>query len=335
MVLALVLVLPACTSSPTGSAAASSDPVPCRAPEGLARIDGPPFGVVLPSGRFASQSFTSAEAIASAGLTAVSLGIPLYYSDSGEIVFGRRGETSEQWLEQVRCTVLEAKAAGLMTIAWGQFVPADAPPGEEPMGAPEGVRALLGPAVLPIMPALGAVLEEAQVEYFSPVSELDKFVGFDNHNKVFRDLVEAARTTFSGTIYAQPNTLAKPPSFLSEGVIPDLGGADAMSIAWISFGCREDDVAKAQWYVDQALAQGVDEVFIGEIGGVTGGSPTDEQCLRSLVERWDGERAGVVVLDAPSDVPGAAQVAGSWREELLRQWAATAGSATPTPSSMP
>ena len=294
----------------------------CEAAADLDRIDERPFGVLLPSGRFDGQSYPSAQAIADAGLTAVSIGIPIYYTSSGELVFGRRGETKEQWLEQVRCTMLEAKQAGLITLAWGQFVQADAQRGEEPMDAPADVQAKLGPAALELIPDLARVLEESQVEYFSPVAELDKFVGYENHNAVFGDMVDAARANFTGKIYAQPNTLSRPPSFDSENVPPDFGGVDAMSIAWISFSCREDDMARAQWYVDQAKAQGVQEFFIGEIGGVTGGSPNDAACFDTLITKWDGATNGVIALDAPSDMPNAAQVAGTWRERNIAQLAA-------------
>ena len=73
-------------------------------------------------------------------------------------------------------------------------------------------------------------------------------------------------------------------------------------------------MARAQWYVDQAKAQGIDEFLIGEIGGTTGGSAADEACLDTLIEKWDGATNRVIVLDAPSDMPNAAQVAGTWRE---------------------
>jgi hypothetical protein len=251
----------------------------------------------------------------------VSIGIPIYYNAAGEIVFGRRGETKEQWLGQVRCTMLEAKNAGLITLAWGQLVDADAQRGEEPMDAPSGVQAKLGPATLSLIPDLAQVLEEVQVEYFSPVAELDKFVGYQNHNAVFAKMVEAARSRFTGKIYAQPNTLSRSPSFDSENVSPDFGDAEAMSIAWISFNCREDDMARAQWYVDQAKAQGVQQIFIGEIGGTTGGSPDDAACLDKLIEEWAGDANGVIALDAPSDLPNAAQIAGTWREQKLRELA--------------
>ncbi len=252
----------------------------------------------------------------------MSIGVPFYYTQSGELVFGRREETKEQWLENVRCVVVEAKDAGLITLVWGQFIQADAPRGQEPMDAPADVQEKLGPAALQLIPDVGRVLEDLQVEYFSPVAELDKFVGYDNHNRVFADMVAAARTTFTGKIYVQPNTLSRPPSFDSEQVTPDFGGADAMSIAWISFSCREDDMARAQWYVDQAVSQGVEEFFIGEIGGVTGGSESDAECFDTLIAKWDGPSRGVIVLDAPSDMPDAAQVAGSWREKVLRELAA-------------
>lgn len=293
----------------------------CEPSQDLARREGRPFGVLLPSGRFEGQSYGSAQAIVDAGLNAVSIGVPFYYTQSGDVVFGRRDESKEQWLDEIRCVVIEAKDADLITLVWGQFVQADAPRGEEPMDAPASVQAMLGPAALELIPEVGQLLEELQVEYFSPVSELDKFVGFENHNLVFADMVAAARSTFTGKIYAQPNTLSRPPSFDSENVSPDFGGVDAMSIAWISFSCRQDDMDRAQWYVDQAIDQGVEEFFIGEIGGVTGGSESDAACLDTLIDKWDGASRGVIVLDAPSDMPDAAQVAGTWREALLRELA--------------
>lgn len=323
MLLCLVPIVVASACGSGGSEQSGESDSRCQASQELIRREGRPFGVLLPSGQFEGQSYASAQAIADAGLSAVSIGVPFYYTQSGELVFGRREETKEQWLENVRCVVAEAKDAGLITLVWGQFIEADAPRGQEPMDAPAELQAQLGPAALQLIPDLGRVLEDLQVEYFAPVAELDKFVGYENHNRVFADMVAAARTTFTGKIYMQPNTLSRPPSFDSEQVTPDFGGVDAMSIAWISFGCREDDMARAQWYVDQAVSQGVQEFFIGEIGGVTRGSESDAECFDTLITKWDGPSRGVIVLDAPSDVPDAAQVAGTWRERVLRELAAT------------
>jgi hypothetical protein len=312
-------VLPISCGNDEGGQSSEQSKGRCEASRELTRREGRPFGVLLPSGRFEGQSYGSAQAIVDAGLNAASIGVPFYYTQSGDVVFGRRDESKEQWLDEIRCVVVEAKDAGLITLVWGQFVQADAPRGQEPMDAPASVQAKLGPAALELIPEVAQLLEELKVEYFSPVSELDKFVGFENHNLVFADMVAAARTTFKGKIYAQPNTLSRPPSFDSENIPPEFGGVDAMSIAWISFDCRADDMDRAQWYVDQAVGQGVQEFFIGEIGGVTGGSESDAECFETLITKWNGASQGVIVLDAPSDMPGAAQVAGTWRENRLRQ----------------
>ena len=73
---------------------------------------------------------------------------------------------------------------------------------------------------------------------------------------------------------------------------------------------------KVDWLIDEAEAQGISDRFIGEIGGVTGGSSADRPCMDTLIERW-GSESGVVVLDVPSDLPDASQVAGGWLEDVL------------------
>ena len=287
----------------------------CATRDESVRIADAPIGVLLPSGGFEGQSYPSAQAVADAGLNAVSIGWPFYFLETGEVTFGYRDETKDQWLDRLRCTVVEIKDAGLVAIVWGQMVQADLPRGVEPMGIPTNLIDTVGTGVEDLIADVGAVLEELQVEYWSPVSELDKFLGFEGHQQFFPRYVEQARSVFTGTLYAQINSLDQN-GFTVNRITPDLAGVDAMSIAWISFACREDDMQKVDWLIEQAEAQGITEYFIGEIGGVTGGSSADRPCMDTLIERW-GSESGVVILDAPSDLPGASQVAGSWLEDVL------------------
>jgi hypothetical protein len=304
-------VLLAACSSGNGSADGSA----CEPVEQPVRSTEAPVGVLLPSGGFEGQSYPTAQAVADAGLNAVSIGWPFYFLESGDITYGYRDETKEQWLERLRCTVVDIKEAGLVALVWGQLVQADLPRGVEPMGIPPELIDSVGTAVEGLIAEVGVVLEELQVEYWSPVSELDKFLGYEGHQKFFARYVEEARSVFSGTVYAQPNSLDQN-GFTVNRITPDFGGVDAMSIAWISFACREDDMQKVDWLIEQAEAQGITRRFIGEIGGVTGGTAADRPCMEMLISRW-GSESGVVVLDAPSDMPNASQVAGGWLEELL------------------
>lgn len=304
------VLLAACSSG-----GESSDGSDCEAIEQPVRSAEAPVGVLMPSGGFEGQSYPTAQAVADAGLNAVSIGWPFYFLESGEVAFGFRDETKEQWLDRLRCTVVQLKDAGLVAIVWGQFVQADLPRGVEPMGIPSELVDVVGPAVEELLVDVGSVLEELRVEYWSPVSELDKYFGYEGHQTYFARYVERARSVFSGTVYAQINSLDQN-GFTVNRVSPDLAGVDAMSIAWISFACREDDMQKVDWLIEEAETQGVTRRFIGEIGGVTGGSVADKPCMDTLISRW-GSESGVVVLDAPSDLPGASQVAGGWLEKLL------------------
>lgn len=287
----------------------------CKTKQETVRFTEAPFGVLLPSGGFESQSYVSAKAVVDSGLNSVSIGWPFYFKQSGDIVFGYRDETKDQWLERLRCTIVGVKDAGLIALVWGQLVQADLPRGVEPMGIPAELIDEVGSGVEELIAEVGAVLEDLKVEYWSPVSELDKFLGYEGHQTFFARYVDQAREVFTGTLYAQINSLDQG-GFTVKQVTPDFGGVDAMSIAWISFACREDDMQKVDWLIEQAEAQGITRRFIGEIGGVTGGSPSDEPCMSTLVNRW-GSESGVLVLDAPSDLTGASQVAGGWLEDFL------------------
>ena len=293
----------------------SSNGEGCAPREEPTRLADAPFGVLLPSGGFEGQSYPSAQAVADAGHNAVSIGWPFYFTESGEITFGYRDETKEQWLDRLRCTVVEIKDAGLVAIVWGQMVQADLPRGVEPMGIPTDLIDTVGTGVEGLIAEVGAVLEGLQVEYWSPVSELDKFLGYEGHQQFFGRYVEQARSVYTGTLYAQINSLDQN-GFTVNRITPDFAGVDTMSIAWISFACREDDMQKVDWLIDEAEAQGISDRFIGEIGGVTGGSSADRPCMDTLIERW-GSESGVVVLDVPSDLPDASQVAGGWLEDVL------------------
>ena len=293
----------------------SSSEAGCVTRDEPTRLADAPFGALLPSGGFEGQSYPSAQAVADTGLNAVSIGWPFYFRENGEITFGYRDETKEQWLDRLRCTVVEIKDAGLVAIVWGQMVQADLPRGVEPMGIPTNLIDTVGIGVEGLIAEVGAVLEELKVEYWSPVSELDKFLGYEGHQQFFPRYVEQARAVFTGSLYAQINSLDQN-GFTVNRITPDFAGVDTMSIAWISFACREDDMQKVDWLIEQAEAQGISDRFIGEIGGVTGGSSADRPCMDTLIGRW-GSESGVVVLDAPSDLPGASQVAGSWLEDVL------------------
>ena len=89
-----------------------------------------------------------------------------------------------------------------------------------------------------------------------------------------------------------------------------------MGISWISYGCFEDDAVKGDWFIEKAAEQGVTTVFISEIGDVAQSPPTE--CLEELIERWGADSTGVFVLDSPPMMPDAAEINGSWQEDVLR-----------------
>lgn len=311
-----VLILSGC-SSPDESNNSSS----CNPANPPTRITEDPYGVLYPSGTFETQSYKSAAEIKAAGFNAVSLGFAFYFNQAGEIVFDRSPDGGEKsrWLERVKCSVVEAKDAGLITLVWGQFEQVDLPRGTEPMGVPEEIREKLAQGAIELMPEIAQLLEELKVEYWSPVSELDKFLGYKNHNKYFRQMVEAG-SAFEGITYAQPMTLSLPPAFVTEKVTPDLGGVDALSVSWISFDCRPEDMEKALWIIQQAKDQGVSKIFVGEIGGTQNKSYADQACFETLIAAFEGKANGVIALDLPDGIPNGSQVKGTWQETLITSY---------------
>lgn len=311
-------LLTSCSGEDSGNIGASD----CQLNNPAERISGAPFGVLLPSGQFDQHSYKSAQEIKDAGYNAVSLSASFYFTQEGEIVYDRdssRG-SKETWLENIRCKAIEAKNAGLITLIWGQFEQADQARGQEPMGVPKGIEDKLAQGALELIPDVAGLLEELKVEYWSPVSELDKFLGYQNHNKYFAQMIQAG-SDFQGITYAQPLTGSMPPTFYSEQVPPDFGGAKAMSISWISFTCFDDDIEKANWIIEQAKEQGVSEIFIGEIGGTQNKTDADQTCFETLVDAFNGKTTGVIALDMPDGFPNGSQVKGTWQETLITSYA--------------
>ncbi|MFZ9702377.1 MAG: hypothetical protein ACO3BG_04950 [Candidatus Nanopelagicales bacterium] len=278
-----------------------------------------PFGVLMPSGDFRSQSYKDPQEMIDLGFNAVSLAYSFYFTSEGKIVFGRsERDTKDSWLNSIKCNIVKAKNSGLMTLTWGQFEQADLAQGQEPMGVPQNLRETLTVQAIELMPEIAQLMEDLKVEYWSPVSELDKYMGYEIHNKYFPDMIEAGKS-FTGITYAQPMTLSLPPSFFTEKVAPNLGEAKAMSISWISFGCAEDDMQKAEWVVDQVKKQGINEIFIGEIGGTRNKKDEDLDCFNTFVNKFNGKDFGVLVLDLPDGFKDGSQVKGTWQEQAIRE----------------
>ena len=296
----------------------SGGPGACDIPGDLARSSDIPFGVLFPSGSFQFQSYSSAQEIADQGLNAVSIGWGIFYTEDGSIVFDRNGSSDDQaqqrWIQSMQCQVVEAKQAGLVVSVWGQFQQAGVD--GEPGLIPEPIRESVLERSVDLIPLMAEAAEQVKAEYFSPVSELDKYAGIEGHNSFFPRYAEAARPLFNGVLYSQPNILQREPSFYSEQLSPALGPIDALGISWISYGCFEDDAVKGDWFIEKAAEQGVTTVFISEIGGVAQSPPTE--CLRDLIERWGADSTGVFVLDSPPMMPDAAEINGSWQEDVLR-----------------
>ena len=296
----------------------SGGPTGCDIPADLVRSQELPFGVLFPSGSFQFQSYSSAQEIADQGLNAVSLGWSILYTDDGDIVFDRNGssgdEARQRWVQSMQCQVIEAKQAGLVVSVWGQFqqVGVDGEPGL----IPESIRESVLEQSVDVIPLMAEAVEQVKAEYYSPVSELDKYAGIEGHNSFFPRYAEAARPLFNGVLYSQPNILQREPSFYSEQLSPALGPIDALGMSWISYYCIEDDAVKGDWFIEKAAEQGVTTVFISEIGGVAQSPPTE--CLQDLIERWGADSTGVFVLDSPPMMPDAAQIKGSWQEDVLR-----------------
>jgi hypothetical protein len=125
---------------------------------------------------------------------------------------------------------------------------------------------------------------------------------------------------FEGITYAQPMTLSLPPAFVTEKVTPDLGGVDALSVSWISFDCRPEDIDKALWIIQQAKDQGVNKIFVGEIGGTQNKTDADQECFETLVAAFNGKANGVIALDLPDEIPNGSQVRGTWQETLITSY---------------
>jgi len=331
--LVTLLGLSGCQTGPQGPSGPSRADVPgqgsedsarswgpdtCDIPADLERLSETPFGVLFPSGSFQFQSYSSAQEIADQGLNAVSIGWGIFYTGDGTIVFDRNGSRDDQakrrWVQSMQCQVVEAKQAGLVVAVWGQFQQFDVD--GEPGLIPESIRESVLEQSVDLIPLMAEAAEEAKVEYYSPVSELDKYAGIEGHNSYFPRYARAARPLFKGVLYSQPNILQREASFYSEKLSPALGPIDALGISWISYDCYEDDAVKGDWFIEKAAEQDVTSVFISEIGGVTESPPSD--CLRELIERWGAGSTGVFVLDSPPMMPNASAINGSWQEDVLR-----------------
>lgn len=329
-VLISALVLASCgtgdsTSTAGGRDSGASAPR-CETPADLIRRANTPIGVLMPSGAPERQSYASVDELVTVGYTAVSLGLPFYYSSTGEIVFDFDGnadaDARQRWEGEIRCTVIEAKQAGLVVSVWGQFI--EAGRRGEPGKMDAGVQKAVLDGALALMPDVAALLEELKVEYWSPVSELDKFAGPSGHNEYFARMVDAGRAAFTGTIYAQPNILDRN-GFVAQSMVPEFGEADALGISWISYECEADkmppgqSLAWADYFVDAAAEQGVTRVFISELGDTKPADESKRPCLNTLIDYWDGMNNGVFLLDMPSDQPGSVRIKGSWQETLLQE----------------
>lgn len=297
----------------------------CESPNNLTRLENVPIGVLMPSGSLKNQSYKSANEISEAGLNAVSLGFEFYFTSTGAIVFDFNGNSDEnakeRWVNNLRCSVIEAKQEGLIVSVWGQFV--EAGQRGEPGEVAKDVQTRVLDGALNLMPEIGKLLEELQVEYWAPVSELERFAGIENHNKYFPQFVEAGRPHFTGIMYAQPNILQRD-GFVIQKVEPDLGGVDALGISWISFECETEklppdtSIGSADFYIDAAARQGITRVFISELGGTKTQDESAKPCLEKLITTWNGAEKGVFLLDMPSDFPNGSQIKNSWKEEVLR-----------------
>lgn len=292
----------------------------CVTPAGLSRSGEVPVGVLLPSGSFERQSYASAQEIADAGLNAVSLGWTFYYDKDGNLVYDFDGSSDDnakkRWVEQIRCSVIEAKEAGLIVSVWGQFQEANYR--GEPMGMPENIQGKVLDQATALIPEVAQVLEELQVEYWSPVSELDKYAGIAGHNESFPAMVEAGKPFFTGVIYSQPNILQRD-SFFVQGVEPELGAVDALGISWISYQCEPQQLEAADYFVQAAQDQGVDRIFISELGSTNFADESARPCLETLIDYWNGSGNGVFLLDTPPMREGVATIKGNWQEEVLQE----------------
>ena len=297
----------------------------CDVPMDLTRLQETPIGVLMPAGSLQRQSYKEAQEIASAGLNAVSLGLGFYYTQQGDITFDFDGNSDEdalkRWKNNLRCNVVEAKSAGLIVAVWGQFI--EAGRRGEPGAVSEEIQVKILDQTLGLIPEVASMLEELKVEFWSPVSELDRFVGPTNHNIYFPQMVAAGRPLFTGTMYAQPAILDRN-GFVPQDIIPDLGGVDALGISWISYECEVDKLPPGQsldwadYFIDAAAQQGISRVYISELGDTVAADEGSRPCLEKLIATWNGKNEGVFLLDMPSDFPNGVVIKGSWQEQVLR-----------------
>jgi len=255
----------------------------------------------------------------------VSLGFEFYFTSTGEIVFDFNGNADdnakEQWKNNLRCSVIEAKQAGLVVSVWGQFI--EAGRRGEPGEVAQDVQTKVLDGALKLMPEVGKLLEELQVEYWAPVSELERFAGVANHNTYFPQFVAAGRPHFTGVMYVQPNILQQD-GFVMQKIEPNLGGVDALGISWISFECEADklppgvSLESADFYIEAGAKQGINRVFISELGGTNATDESAKPCLEKLITTWKGAENGVFLLDMPNDFPNGSQIKDSWQEDVLQ-----------------
>ena len=312
-------------SSANGQGQGGPNSRQCESPKDLVRLNNVPIGVLMPAGSLERQSYTSANDLVAAGLNAVSLGFEFYFTSTGEIVFDFNGNADEgakeQWKNNLRCSVIEAKQAGLVVSVWGQFI--EAGRRGEPGEVAQDVQTKVLDGALKLMPEVGKLLEELQVEYWAPVSELERFAGVANHNTYFPQFVAAGRPHFTGVMYVQPNILQRD-GFVMQKIEPNLGGVDALGISWISFECEADklppgvSLESADFYIEAGAKQGINRVFISELGGTNATDESAKPCLEKLITTWKGAENGVFLLDMPSDFPNGSQIKDSWQEDVLQ-----------------
>lgn len=287
----------------------------CAVPAGTTRSGAVPIGILMPSGNFSGQSYGSPAGVKKAGFNAISLGISLYYDSKGRVTFGRGGQSKQDWLNEIGCNVAKIKEQGLVALVWGQLQDVNQKAGTEPQPVPAKLRAKVAKATTSVMADVAKTLEKYKADYWSPISESDKWFGAEGHNRYFPQWVKIGSRYFTGTIYAQ--------MALNNGVTDrsgkplQMGGADALSIAWISFECEKQMYERPDQMVAAARKQGVDDVFVGEIGGVRAGVPADAACMTDVVEHFGARETGVLFLDAPKDMQGGSRVEGQWPAEWL------------------
>lgn len=308
-------VTPAKDNGPSNDRPSSSSTRACAVPAGARRSSEVPIGILMPSGNITGQSYGSAASVKAAGFNAISVGVSFYYDDKGRVSYGRGGQTKQQWLNEVGCTVAQIKAQGLVALVWGQFQNINQKQGTEPQPVPAKLRKRVAASATAVMADLAKTLEKYKADYWSPVSEADKWLGTAGHNTYFPTWVRIGEKHFKGKIYAQ--------MALNNGVTDPagrplaMGGADALSIAWVSFQCEDQMFERPDAMVAQARKQGVSSVFVGEIGGVRAGDPSDAACMTTVVDHFGARDTGVLFLDSPKDMEGGSRVESQWPAEWL------------------